>query len=103
MIHITKDRFFSVGQVRYIIANFVAFGSIEACESFVASALSKVVPSALASGTFNSGLLTTLVGTSGRACGDLFITTMGYISLRNLMNLLFVPSFLLMVSMVTLV
>lgn len=42
-------------------------------------------------------------GQSGRACGDLFITTMGYISLRNLMNLLFVPSFLLMVSMVTLV
>lgn len=58
-----EGSFFSVGQVRYIIANFVAFGSIEACESFVASALSKVVPSALASGTFNSGLLTTLVGT----------------------------------------
>ena len=58
-----EGSFFAVGQVRYIIANFVAFGSIEACESFVASALSKVVPSALASGTFNSGLLTTLVGT----------------------------------------
>ena len=58
-----EGNFFAVEQVRYILANFVAFGSIEACESFVASALSKVVPSALASGTFNSGLLTTLVGT----------------------------------------
>jgi len=98
-----EESLFAVGQIRYIVANFVAFGSIEACESFVASALSKVVPSALASGTFNSGLLTTLVGTSGRTVGDLFITSMGYMDLRNLMNLLFVPSFLLMVLMVALV
>ena len=69
----------------------IAFSGIEACESFVASLMSKVVPSALAVGTFNSGLLTTLVGTSGRAVGDLFITTMGLCSIRNLLNLLIIP------------
>lgn len=53
----------SVGPIRYIAGSLIAFSGIEACESFVASLMSKVVPSALAQGTFNSGLLTTLVGT----------------------------------------
>jgi hypothetical protein len=53
----------AVGQVRYIIGSVISFSGVEACESFVASMLSKAVPSALAVGTFNSGLLTTLVGT----------------------------------------
>lgn len=54
------------------------------------------VPSALAVGTFNSGLLATLVGTGGRAVGDLFITAMGLISIRNLLNLLIIPGIVLM-------
>lgn len=95
--------FFAVGEVRYIIGYMIAFSAIEACESFVASVMSKVVPSELASGTFNSGLLTTLVGTGGRATGDLFITAMGFISLRNLSNLLFFPSFFMALMMVALV
>jgi len=41
--------------------------------------------------SFYSGLLATLVGTGGRAVGDLFITFMGIISIRNLLNLLIVP------------
>ena len=53
----------SVGPIRYITGSLIAFSGIEACESFVASLMSKVVPSALAQGTFNSGLLATLVGT----------------------------------------
>lgn len=54
---------FAVGPVRYITGSLIAFSGIEACESYVASLMSKVVPSALAQGTFNSGLLATLVGT----------------------------------------
>lgn len=82
---------FAVGPVRYITGSLIAFSGIEACESYVASLMSKVVPSALAQGTFNSGLLATLVGTGGRAVGDVFITLMGLISIRNLMNLLIIP------------
>lgn len=58
-----EDLWLSVGPVKYIIGSIIAFSGIEACESYVASLMSKVVPSALAVGTFNSGLLATLVGT----------------------------------------
>ena len=34
----------------------------------------------------------------GRACGDVFITSVGYIDLRQIMNLLFVPSFVILAS-----
>lgn len=87
---------FAVGPVQYIVGSLVAFSGVEACESFVASLMSKCVPSALAVGTFNSGLLATLVGTGGRAVGDLFITAMGLISIRNLLNLLIIPGLSLM-------
>ena len=85
------DKPMSVGPARYIMGSLIAFSAIEACESYVASLMSKVVPSALAVGTFNAGLLATLVGTGGRATGDLFITLMGLISIRNLLNLLIIP------------
>lgn len=86
----------STGPVQYVIGSLIAFSGVEACESFVASLMSKCVPSALAVGTFNSGLLATLVGTGGRAVGDLFITAMGLISIRNLLNLLIIPGLTLM-------
>eukprot|EP00594_Rhizosolenia_setigera_P015095 CAMPEP_0178971626 /NCGR_PEP_ID=MMETSP0789-20121207/20421_1 /TAXON_ID=3005 /ORGANISM="Rhizosolenia setigera, Strain CCMP 1694" /LENGTH=790 /DNA_ID=CAMNT_0020658701 /DNA_START=197 /DNA_END=2566 /DNA_ORIENTATION=+ len=98
-----EDSSFSVGPRQYIAGYMIAFLSIEACESMVVSTLSKVVPSALASGTFNSGLLATLVGTGGRSMGDAIITIMGLISIRNLQNLLFVPSFILQLLMLYLV
>ncbi|CAJ1965902.1 unnamed protein product [Cylindrotheca closterium] len=85
------DSNFSVGPVQYVGGSLIAFSGVEACESFIASLMSKCVPSALAVGTFNSGVLATLVGTGGRAVGDLFITFMGIISIRNLLNLLIVP------------
>lgn len=58
-----EDHWLSVGPIKYIAGSLIAFSGIEACESYVASLMSKVVPSALAVGTFNSGLLATLVGT----------------------------------------
>mmetsp|Transcript_2983 Transcript_2983/g.8139 ORF Transcript_2983/g.8139 Transcript_2983/m.8139 type:complete len:883 (-) Transcript_2983:1081-3729(-) len=87
---------FAVGPAQYVVGSLIAFSGVEACESFVASLMSKCVPSTLAVGTFNSGLLATLVGTGGRATGDLFITVMGLISIRNLLNLLIVPGLALM-------
>ena len=39
---------FSVGPIQYIIGSLIAFSGVEACESFIASLMSKVVPSALA-------------------------------------------------------
>ena len=90
------DQLLSVGPLRYITGSLIIFSSMEAGESFLASMMSKVVPSVLAVGTFNSGLLTTLVGTSGRAAGGLFITLMGLISIRNLLNLLVFPGIVIM-------
>jgi hypothetical protein len=90
-----EGHWLAVGPAKYIAGSLVAFSGIEACESYVASLMSKVVPSALAVGTFNSGLLATLVGTGGRATGDIFITLMGLISIRNLLNLLIVPGAIL--------
>ena len=94
--HYNEDNIFAVGPIRYVAGSLIAFSGIEACNPFVASLMSKVVPSSLAAGTFNSGLLSTLVGTSGRATGDLLITLMGLASLRNLLNLLIVPGILMM-------
>lgn len=42
------DSYFSVGPVQYIVGSLIAFSGVEACESFVASLMSKCVPSALA-------------------------------------------------------
>jgi len=58
-----EGQFWAVGPSRYITGSLIAFSGVEACESYIASLISKVVPSALAQGTFNSGLLATLVGT----------------------------------------
>lgn len=97
------DNQWAVGPAKYITGSLLAFSGIEACESFVASLMSKVVPSALAQGTFNSGLLATLVGTGGRATGDLVITLMGLISIRNLLNLLIIPGACLIVISICLI
>jgi Sugar (and other) transporter len=88
----------AVSPKRYICGYFLSYLSIQAFEGVIGSTLSKVIPTALASGTFNSGLLATLVDTFGRACGDLFISAAGFISLRQLMNLLFIPGFVIMLS-----
>ena len=34
----------------------------------------------------------------GRACGDFFISFMGHINIRQLMNLLFIPAFTILLS-----
>lgn len=98
-----EDSQFSVGPLRYICGSIIAFGAVEVNESFMASLLSKVVPSALATGTLNSGLLLTLVGTGGRAVGDSFITIMAYTNLRDLLNLVMVPAFFFVIASITIV
>ena len=88
----------AVGPYRYVTGYFLCYMSIQAFEGVIGSALSKVIPTALASGTLNSGLLATLTDTLGRSCGDLFISLVGFISLRQLMNLLFIPGFCIMLG-----
>jgi len=88
----------AVGPHRYIVGYFLAYISIQSFEGVIGSTLSKVIPTALASGTVNSGLLATLVDTFGRSCGDLFISLCGFINLRQLMNLLFIPGFFIMLT-----
>lgn len=89
--HYNEDNLFSVGHRRYVLGYFTIYMAIQSFEGIIGSALSKLIPTALASGTVNSGLLATLVDTFGRTCGDLFICLCGFINLRELMNLLFIP------------
>lgn len=94
---------FAVGPYRYVMGYFIAYVSIQSFEGVIGSCLSKVIPTALASGTLNSGLLATLVDTLGRASGDIFISIMGFIDLRQLMNLLFIPAFIILVTCLILI
>lgn len=93
-----KGHILAVTPHRYIAGYFLSYLSIQAFEGVIGSALSKLIPTALASGTLNSGLLATLVDTFGRACGDIFISVVGCIELRQLMNFLFIPAFLIMLT-----
>jgi len=91
-----EDDALAVTPTRYVVGYFISYIFIQSFEGVIGSALSKVIPTLLASGTFNSGLLATLVDTLGRANGDLFISLMGWLNLRQLMNLLFIPAFLVL-------
>ena len=93
-----EDHFFAVGPRRYVVGYFLVYMSIQSFEGVIGSTLSKVIPTALAAGTLNSGLLATLVDTLGRACGDLFISLVAFINLRELMNLLFIPAAIVLVT-----
>eukprot|EP00970_Alexandrium_tamarense_P008475 scaffold1618_cov196-Alexandrium_tamarense.AAC.35 len=53
----------AVGPRRYIAGYLLVFCSVQAFDGVVGSVLSKVIPTALATGTLNSGLLATVVGT----------------------------------------
>lgn len=88
----------AVSPKRYIAGYFLSYLSIQSFEGVIGSTLSKVIPTALASGTLNSGLLATLIDTFGRACGDLFISAMGFLNIRQLINLLFIPTFVIMLT-----
>lgn len=88
-----RGHILSVMPQRYVLGYFLVYSSIQCFEGIIGSTLSKVIPTALASGTLNSGLLATLVDTFGRACGDMFISVVGFINLRQLMDLLFIPGF----------
>jgi len=94
---------FATGEFSYVAGSLIAFIGVEVCESFTASMMSKVVPSKMAKGTFNAGLLETLVGTGGRAIGDLFVTAMGLLSIRNLLNLLILPGMGLVASSIIMI
>ena len=100
--HYNEGHLLAVGPKRYGAGYFVTYISIQSFEGVIGSALSKVIPTQLASGTFNSGLLATLVDTSGRSLGDLYISVAGMMefagSMRQLMNLLFVPGAIVVVA-----
>jgi hypothetical protein len=90
-----EGNMFAVGENRYVLGIILEFCGFQASQSIVLSLLSKVVPLELAKGTFNSGFIATTTMTLSRALGDTFITMMGYVSIRDLLNLLSVPALLL--------
>ena len=53
----------AVGPHRYIAGYLLVFCSVQAFDGVVGSVLSKVIPTSLATGTLNSGLLATVLGT----------------------------------------
>jgi hypothetical protein len=62
-VYYNKGNPLAVGPHRYVAGYLLVFCSVQAFDGVVGSVLSKVIPTALASGTLNSGLLATLVGT----------------------------------------
>ncbi|KAL7453475.1 hypothetical protein ACHAWC_005148 [Mediolabrus comicus] len=86
-----EGNIFAVGPHRYYMGYLIVFCTVQAFDGVVGSVLSKVIPTALASGTLNSGLLSTFVGTLGRGFGDISVTVVGFVDLRQIQNLLFVP------------
>ena len=86
-----EGNIFAVGPHRYYVGYLIVFCTVQAFDGVVGSVLSKVIPTALASGTLNSGLLSTFVGTLGRGFGDISVTVVGFVDLRQIQNLLFVP------------
>jgi len=60
--HYNNGMWGAVGPTQYVVGSLLSFASLQACESLITSQLSKVVPHTLAKGTFNSGLISTLVG-----------------------------------------
>ncbi len=59
---------------QYVLGSTLLFTTLCAQEGVIMSLLSKVIPAEMARGTFNSGFLTTEVGTLGRVVSDLGIT-----------------------------
>jgi MFS family permease len=61
--HYNEGQFGAVGPKRYILGMVLQFCSSQAAQSVVLSMMSKVVPLALAKGTFNSGFISTSMAT----------------------------------------
>lgn len=59
---------------QYVVACVVLFVSTNVAEAVLMALLSRTMPSSLARGTWNSGLLTTLAGLLGRFVGDITST-----------------------------
>jgi len=55
------------------------------------SILARLMPKHLAKGTFNSGLLSTECGMSGRAAGSIGVTLSSLAGMDNLLRLAFIP------------
>lgn len=92
-----EGQFGAIGPKRYILGIVLQFCSYQAAQSVVLSMTSKVVPLSLAKGTFNTGFISTAMAALARAVGNTFITVMAYVSTRQLLNLLAVPSVILTV------
>mmetsp|Transcript_13049 Transcript_13049/g.27766 ORF Transcript_13049/g.27766 Transcript_13049/m.27766 type:complete len:1004 (-) Transcript_13049:71-3082(-) len=78
-------------ETRFIMFGFVMFVSCSCLEGPTMGLLSKTIPKSLASGVLNAGLLATEAGTIGRVLGDFCMSTAAYEGLDELVNRLFFP------------
>jgi hypothetical protein len=60
-------------------------------DGVTASLLSKVLPTYMARGIFNAGLIVTFAGSSARGVGGFLIAFAGWINSSSIENLLFIP------------
>jgi len=89
------DWLFVVDPFRYSMGNVIVYSSLQACSGILASSLSKVMSPKFSKGTYNASFLTTVIGAIGKTFGNLFIIIAGYIDMQNILNILFIPSFFL--------
>ncbi len=77
---------------QYMVFGVGVFISANCLEGVNMSMLSKVIPTSLAKGTFNSGFLATEAGTFARSVGDVIMSTViAVFGVENLLDGLFTP------------
>jgi MFS family permease len=78
-------------EFQYILANIIIFLATNVTDGTSNSLLSKVLPLSLASGIFNAGFNSTLMGTLGRVVGNALVSFAGSDGIDHIENNLFVP------------
>jgi MFS family permease len=76
---------------QYTLGTVLMFIGMNMDDGVTASLLSKVLPTYMARGIFNAGLIVTFAGSSARGVGGFLIAFAGWINSSSIENLLFIP------------
>ena len=78
-------------ETRFIMFGCVSFVASNALEGPTMGLLSKVIPTSLAAGVLNAGLLATEAGTFGRVFGDFWLSNAAFLGVGEMLNKTFKP------------
>jgi len=78
-------------ETRFIMGGFFIFVACNALEGPTMGLLSKTIPSSMARGTLNAGLLATEAGTIGRVMGDFWLSMAAFEGMETMLDRTFEP------------